>query len=927
MKKFHLLQWFAVLFFTATSFAQDYKITGKISDESQIALESATVYVETKDSTLVDYTITDRNGNFTVEGKTSENLVNLFVSYTGFQTLKKEIDFSQSKTVELGNLNLVIDDNTLDEVVVKGTRAPVTIKTDTLEFNAASFKTKDDANLEEVLKKLPGVKVDTEGKITVNGKPVSRILVNGKEFFGDDPLVATKNLPKEIINKIQVVDTKTKSQEFTGEEGDSENKTINITIEEDKNKGFFSRLTAGAGTNERYELSGIANYFKDEMRVSLLASSNNINSSGFSFDEVFDAMGRNAYSITRNSSGAFSINGNSFGGGSGVTKSDNAGFNFTNEWNDNTELDVNYFFNRADNVTETKIERENILPDRRYFNNSESGSNRENDNHRLRLGFEVELDTLTRIDFRPNITYNDGFSNSDSFTESFEEDGTPINDAETFRDSEVNSLNFSNRLDVTRKIGKRKSFLRLGFNNSHNNSDEEEFLFSNRRTYSNGVLEDEEIQDQFITEEGRQDTYEIEFDSRFSLTDSLQLEFDYMYTKENRHNSRLVYDKDLTSEGYDNLNNNLSSEFYSETFEHRPSVGLSYTGKKLRLGTNAGIQNIRLVNENVFADAEFDNTFTNFYSRVFAHYRINQTKSMYANYRSNWNVPSISQLQPVQNTTNPLNIVTGNPNLRPTLNHNLYANFNNYDFKSKSGFYSYLGGSFYQDQVVSITTTDEDLVRTTTYTNVDGAYNFYGGFSIDRSFKFKDESTFRLSPGINANYSKNVGFSNAVQFDSKNLSLTPNIGFQYDIPDKITIEPNYDFSFNQTNYSLNDRTEEFINHTVTTEITSYWPKNFVFGNDITYQYLGNVAPGFKNNYVLWNMSLGYKVFGEDGIIKVKVFDVLNENTGVVRRTGEDYIQDQESLVLEQYVMFSFTYKLSKFAGNKSPRGGMRFRRM
>ena len=266
-------------------------------------------------------------------------------------------------------------DNALDEVTLTATRAPITIKKDTLEFNANSFDTRQDANLEDLMKKLPGVEVDSDGNITVNGKPVSRILVNGKEFFGNDPKIATKNLPKEIIDKIQVTDTKTKSEEFTGKAGDPDNKTINIELKEDKNKGYFSRLTAGGGTDDRYELSGIGNYFKDELRVSVLASSNNINSSGFSFDEVFDMMGGNARSVRFSSNGSFSINGNGFGSSGGITKSETAGFNFVNEWDNDMELSVDYFYGKNDTETRTRVERENILPDSRYFTNSESSSN------------------------------------------------------------------------------------------------------------------------------------------------------------------------------------------------------------------------------------------------------------------------------------------------------------------------------------------------------------------------------------------------------------------------------------------------------------------------------------------------------------------------------------------------------------------------
>ena len=885
--------------------AQDFQVQGKVVDSQNTPLESATVYIEkVQDSSLVDYTISDVDGNFSVEGKSDADAINIFISYTGFNTYKKQFSLQEQSNIDLGEVIMKFSTNSLDEVLVKGDRAPVTIKRDTLEFNASSFKTQPDANVEEVLKQLPGVEVDNEGNITVNGKEVSRILVNGKEFFGDDPKIATKNLPKELIDKIQVVDTKTKSEEFTGEEGDSENKTINLTIEEDKNKGYFSRLTAGGGTDERYELSGIANYFKDELRVSLLGSSNNINSSGFTFDEVYDAMGRSAYSI------------NNTGGGGGITKSDNAGFNFANEWGEKAELNSNYFFNRADNRTATTTNRENILPDRTYFNNSESTSERQNDNHRARVNFEFKPDTLTRISFRPNVNVNKGFSSNNSFTESLEEDGTPINNATTQQNGEVFSTNFSNRFDVTRKFGSKGAFIRLGFNNTNNTSEDDQVYYSSREIYDDaGNLESTEVQDQFIDQDTEEDEYELEFRSRLPLSEKLSLDVNYAYRKRNRNSARLVYDREEGEDDFNSLNDALSNDFESETFDHRPEAGLVYEGEKLRASFSGGLQSVRLKNEDLFTGNSFDNTYNNLFVNSYFRYKLTNTKSIYFNYRNSRNTPSLTQLQPVTNTTNPLNIITGNPNLDPTLEHNIYANFNNYDFKSRSGFYAYLGGTFYNDRVVSLTTTDEDLVRTTTYTNVDGAYNLFAGFSLNKRIKFEDGSSLNPRVGFRTSFNKNIGFTNGVQFNSETLSLTPQLSVRYEIDDLISIDPNYQLTYNNATYSLNTgRDQNFINHNLGLELTTYWPKNFIFGNDISYQHIGNMSPGFKNDFVLWNMSLGYKLLGDDGIVKVKVFDVLDQNISTSRYTGEDFIQDTQQLVLEQYVMFSFTYKFSKFGG-------------
>ena len=903
----------ALLFLAGNLTAQTFEINGKVTGPQGEPLESATVYLEKPaDSSLVTYTISDNSGLFQLSGNAGLKVANLLVSYAGFKTHSQRLEIDEK--LNLGTIEMQVADNALDEITITSSRAPVTIKKDTLEFNAASFKTRKDANLEELLKELPGVEVATDGSITVNGTPVSQIKVNGKDFFGDDPKIATKNLPKELINKLQVVDSKTKSEEFTGKEGDAENKTINITIDEDKNRGFFSRLTAGGGTNDRYESSGIGNYFKNDFRVSLLASSNNINSSGFSFDEIYDAMGRNAYSISRSRGGNFSINGNNFGSGNGITKSDNAGFSLVNEWPQETELSSNYFYSRADNITETKTQRENILPDRRFFNNSESSSNRINNNHRFSMGFEIQPDTLTRISVRPNINTNNGRSSNQAFTESVEEDGTPINTALTDNYSEVHSVNFSNRLNFTRKFGKNGGYYSLSFNNQNNTRSQDNNFFSEREIYNEeGELVNTNIQDQFISEENKDDNYGIDLGVRFPITEELMLDVSYDFDKEDGRNERLVYD--VNEEGdYTLLDDELSNDFISESFEHRPSLGLVYNDEKLRASLSGGFQSIQLKNQDVFTETKIDNTYENVFANAYLRYKLSQGKSIYFNYNNSWDTPSLTQLQPVTNTINPLNIITGNPDLRPALRHRFYFNFNNFDFKTRSGFYAYLGGNYTNDQVVTRSTIDEDLVRTTTYTNIDGAYTYFGGGSMDKTFKLEKESSIKLRGGVYGNFNKNIGFTNEQRFFSKTLNLTPSLSLEYNFRDLVTLEPFYSVEFVDAEYSFNNREENYKNQNISLALTSFWPEKFVIGSDISYQSIGNASPGFENSFYLWNASLGYEILGDKGTLKVKVFDLLDQNIATRRFTGDDFIQDTQELVLEQYFMLSFTYKMSKFGG-------------
>ena len=901
--------------------AQEFEISGRIVDqETGSPLESATIFVEQlADSALVAYTISARDGTFIIEGEDTSDSLRLVTSYNGYLPLSQIIVLKP--TVDLGNLSMKVATNELGEVMVVANRAPISVKSDTLEFNAGSFSTRPDANLEDVMKKLPGVDVDAQGNITVNGKPVSRILVNGKEFFGNDPKIATKNLPKEIIDKIQVVNTKSKSEEFTGKVGNPDDKTINITIKEDKNKGYFSRVTAGGGTDERYELSAIGNYFKDDLRVSALASSNNINSAGFSFDEVFDMMGRRAQAISINSNGGFSINGNSFGSSGGITKSETAGFNFTNEWDDKYELGADYFFGRNDTETSSIVERETFLPDDTYFTTSISEGEFQNDSHRANAAFEVEFDTLTRLSVSSSVSINDGFSQSSSEVVTFDADGELTNNSATQNEGEMHNMNFSNRLDFIKRFGSRGAYLQIDFQNENEEEVSESLFFSERNEFEDGQLEDFEERDQFIDEENTSDEYSFGVNQRSVLAEDFFLDLSYSFRTVNAQNERVVYDFNEISGTYSDFNEDLSNSFEVKSRKHIPNAGLNYEGEAWRLGFNVGLLNTSLENENFIAETSFDKDYNNLYLNTNLRYEIKEGASVYLYYNNDTQVPSIRELQPVEDISNPLDVVVGNPNLKPAFSHNLRVGYHNFDWATRSGMSAYASLTMAEDRVVPYTITNEDYFSRTTFTNVDGAFSSYGGASYSKRVQLDStEINFRL--GGNVQYSNDVGFSNEVKYNASRLGFGPSVSLGYNYREMVEINPRYELDYVHRNYDISeDREEEYVNHTLRLEATTYWPKNIVFGNDIAYMSYGSVAPGFDPICMLWNMSLGYKFLDDDATLKVKVYDLLNENVSTRRTTGQNYVQDTQELILEQYIMLSFTYKLSRFGGKDPSRGG------
>lgn len=894
-----------------------FKISGTVKDSlSQTALISTTVYLERlKDSTMVSYSITDTNGYFEIEDTTQDSLLNLNVSYTGMQNYRKTVNIKKSP-IDIGTIYLSARPDELDEVTVTANRSPIVFKKDTLEFNASSFKTRDGANLEALLKKLPGLKVDSQGNITINGKPVQRILVNGKSFFGDDPKIATKNLPKSIIEKIQVVDTKTKAQEFTGEDGDAENKTINITIDEDKNKGFFSRMTLSGGTDDRYAVSGFGNYFKDKTRISIIAGSNNINSPGFSFDEVYDMMGR-VRSITQNSNGSFGVNGLNFGGNSGITKSDNLGVSYADEWSENHELESNYFYGATKTRNETSTRRENILPDRTFFTNSDNTSLNQSDSQRGSLNYSFKPDTLTRISIRPNINISSGNNEVSSFSESLNSDGEQINQLNTENLSEFDNTDFSNNLYLSRKLKTKGTYVSLSLRNTNTNSKNNSFFNSTREIF--GDNPNTEVQDQNIKNNSHRDEYSISGSYRNLLAKNLFYSFRYEYVNESEKSERNVFDFDDNTAAFSSFNEDLSNAFTLRANKHIPKAGVRFDDDTLTVSLSGGLNRTELKTNNLIQDVNFNNNFNILAYSGYLAYQFKDKSRLSSWFNNSTQIPSVSQLQPVSIQTNPLNITIGNPNLDASVVHNFSLSYRKYDYKTRSGygFYSYY--TYNEDQVVAVTTTDEDLVRTTTFTNLSGGQSAYMNFYINKSLKKSknqnDRESFTIGGDFNFNYNKNLGFSNAQNFRSESYLFSPSIDFNYEIEELIDIEPVFGITHNITTYNLQQSlNEEFTNLDFGIELTTYWPKNVVFGNDVNFTKLGNVSSDFDSDFWLWNMSLGYTFADEKAIVKFKIYDLLDQNINTRRTTGDDFIQNTNQLILEQYFMLSFTYKFSKFGG-------------
>ncbi|MBP1223581.1 outer membrane beta-barrel protein [Flavobacterium sp. 1355] len=883
-------------------------VKGTVVDlNTQLPLEMATVYFTTvKDSTILEYATTDKNGFFSINTKKYDKPVFLKVNYLGYQPYyEEEKGLLESK--DFGKLYLLESVNALDNVVIKTEAAPITIKKDTLEFNAASYKVRPDSNVETLLKQLPGFDVDNDGKITVNGREVTQLLVNGKTFFDKDGAIALKNLPAEIIKKIQVSDYKTKKEELSKQESTSDYSSINITIDEKKNKGFFGKILGGYGSDERYESSLILNFFKNKQKISVLASSNNINSSGFSQDEVFDNMGGG-----RNSKG----NAKSSGGGKGITQSNLVGINYSDDWREDLEFMSSYNFSNSINKNESKSDQINFLPTGNILTSSDSKTRNENTGNNANFELEYKINPTTRLVVAPKL--NESHSNSKSFSSTFSEDesGAALNESTSDSYNESSNTNFTNSINFNKAFDKKSRNLSIVFNNSNSRSDSNGINVSETIFYQDAKPDDERNQNS--KNNSSSDAYSFDVEYTEPVTDSLRIRFGSDFDWTNTVNDAKTFNFDAATNSYSDLNLSLTNYTTSSQNAISPKFGITWQKSKFTLNMNSKTSLIGYDNYSLYLNKETDlnKKYALPFGNIQLRYKFSRSKNLTFKYDYSNALPSAVQLMPVLNLTNPLNTLIGNPDLDPIEKNTASIDFKNFDFRTRSGYSVYLKGDYYNNDVVSTSVFDDSGKRTTTYANISGTYIASVGANWNQSIK-KDAHVLRYGLGVNGSYSFDKGYTNEVIYNAKSTAVTPRVYLTYEYGDLLTISPSYSLSYNQTEYEnyTRDATSNVV-HRINLQTTTYWPANLIFGNDFGYNYNSNISSDFKKDFYLWNTSLSYGFFDKKLYAKVKVYDVLNQNLSATRTISATSIRDEENTVLKRYVMFSLSYKIGNFASSE-----------
>lgn len=903
---------------------------------------AATITVlDKKDSSLVSFTMTTDDGKFELKGLANGDY-RLLITHVNYHN--RNIPFSisdTSKLTELNNVAMSDKSKVLAEVVVTNEAPPVTLINDTIQYNAGSFKTQPNASVEQLLKKLPGVKVEKDGTIKAQGETVQKVLVDGKEFFGNDPKLATKNLPADAIDKVQVYDKKSDQAELTGFDDGNSEKTINLKLKKDKKKGKFGKVNAGIGNKERYEGKFNINSFKGARQFSAIGMGNNTNAEGFSFMDILNFTGELARmqkgmmggggNISINMSGsdasAMGMNG---GSNSGINTAWGGGLNYNNIIGKKLDFQSNYFYNSFAPKSESHIQREYLLPTN-YFYNQNSFSNNKSNSHRFNLNMLYQIDSMNSIRITPSFSYQKTNNRTQTDYQTLSASKTLTN--EGFSNTTGSNEGYTFRNDITwrKKFARKGRTFSLALQTTLNESEGDGTLSSITSFYNpNGSLLKRDTLNQNNTTKSDLKG----FSARAVYTEPLwrrsMLELSAGRNSSKSTSQKLTHDFNKQNGKYDQLNNFLSNNFENTYGYTNAGIRMRTQHKKFNYALGVAWQQAELEGKIISGtkDSLISKTFKNFLPNARFQYNFTKFKSLSISYNTSTNQPSMSQLQPVPDNSNPLNIKEGNPDLKQEFNHTIMGHVNLLSPYKNKNFFMFFNFMSTQNKIVNYDSVNlQTGVRKTRPVNVNGVYNMNSNMSYSMPVRFLKGS---IEVSANTRFSRNRQLfnmtSNTVATNTINsVTLGPDIRLDMNPNDKLSIALGAGISYTKTKYSLQPTLNtNYLSQEYTTSLDWEMPKGFYFSTDLVYTINSQRAAGFNIKVPIWNASISKQMLKFNrGELKFSARDLLNQNIGISRNTNNNYIEDSRVLTLQRFFLLSFTYSLSKTGLNNAGGGGMK----
>lgn len=905
------------------SFGQKYNILGKIADSAtqQPLIGVNLIFSKTRDTSQKVYSITDINGVFKVE--LDKGGYNMEARYIGYATTITNFRVQESGSV--GTTFMAEATLNIKGAEVVRRLPPVQIKGDTTEYTADAFKTNPDANAEDLVRKMPGITVEN-GQVQAEGEDVKKVLVDGKEFFGDDPNLALKTLPAEMIDKVQVYDQASDQAAFTGVDDGNSSKTINIVTRPDKRKGAFGRAYAGYGTEDRYNTGVTLNVMQKNSRFTVLAMSNNINQQNFSIEDLFGVAGGSSRRGWRLPSEVTDF---LVGPQNGVSTTHSLGFNYSGDWGKKLKLTGSYFFNTSETENKQFLSRTTFIEgDSNQFYNDTSISETQNFNHRFNIRLEYNIDTNNSIILTPKLSIqaNNIKNTLNGLSQTQAEQA--LNSLLNNNGANIDGYNFSNDVLFRHRFAKRGRTLSVNIGTDFNNQDRDGYLFSLNQFYNSIVINDSIDQMNDYLNDGSSLSTRVTYTEAIGQKGLLQISYD---GRQNLNKSD-KYTYDFEQGTYSAVDTTLSNAFTNTYTTHRGGLDYTYSFKK---GTDISVgvdyqHAILDVDQRFPSDNNLNRVFTNILPNVSIHYALSEKSNIRIRYRTRTSAPSASQLQNVVNNTNPVLLSTGNPNLQQEYNHFVFSRYRMAQPQKGRMFFFMLMGSATQNYISNSTTialndttvNGIDMKKGTQLTmpvNLDGYWNVRGFVFYNVPLGFM-KSNFGSRSGIT--YSRTPALINNQTNFSNTTNLSEHITIGSNISKNVDFTIGYSANYNIVNNTLlPELNNNYFFHTADARLTWIFWKNVVLRTDATQTLYSGLSNSFNQNYILWNASIGKKFLkGNAGELSLSVFDILNQNNSINRDVTQTYVEDTRTQVLNRYFMLTFTYTLRAFKKGNGDEG-------
>lgn len=919
----------------ANTYAQRTGIAGRVmSERTSESLPGASVILtKPGDTIMLAGTSTNTRGMFFFEDIKPGKYM-LRVSYIGYEPTLQETEYSGT----FGRpIQIILKEKaaSLGEVTIAESPVLVIQKGDTSEYNANAFKTHPDATAEDLIRKMPGV--TTEGNtVKVHGEEIKKVLVDGKPFFGDDPAATLRNLPAEIIEKIQVFDKQSDQAEFTGFRDGDEQKSMNIVTRSDKRSGQFGRIYAGYGTDERYNGGLVYNRFENARRFSVIGMVNNVNQQNFNISDIMGIM-----QGTGRTGGRMGRTGGGPGGGmfsapqKGNTTTQALGLNYSDQWGKRTTISGSYFFNRTENNSESVSTRTYFTNNGMIYNET-ANSTTINNNHRANLRLEYAIDTMNSLIFSPAFTLQDNSLQSKSASENLMPGAmSALSQTNAQNNDQSLALNFQSDLLYMRKFTKTGRTLSLGFNNRFRNQDGDGDYQST--SWYADTLQAAQAIDQEYTSESRGTvlTGSLAYTEPIGRSGQIMITYRPSWSRTNADKSTFNM-QPATNPLMDTALTNRYVNIYTT---HQAGLGYRYHTGNWRLFAGADFESAKLEGEQEFpADVNLSKEFTHILPSATLNYESGKTRRLEIRYRTSTNAPSISQLQDVIDISNPLIAKTGNMYLKPSYENNLRARLNlNTEDRTKNFFV-----------VVSVSQTADYISNATYFLKRDTIVSGYllnkgsqlvipenlGNYTSIRSFMVYSQPFSKIKSTLNFNAGYNYIASPAridnAFYHSHNHTLNAGASVNSNISENFDFSTSYGASYslvaNPYQESLNNN---YITHRASLRVNYIFKTRLVLNSDVNLTAYSGLSGDYAQNYYTWNAYIGYKLLKNKALeARVSATDLLDQNKSLTRNITESYIEDARANVLQRYIMFTLTYNLRSFGQSQDRQdrpGGEGFR--